>query len=88
MQVRSPGYRSLHEAVRVLYSVWAATAQTGLRPSTPKYEMLSLVCTKTRTRCRRVLEHFFRLQPAEVLESIIDCWNTERSVSSNRLITI
>lgn len=82
LTVRSPGYRSLHEAVRVLYSVWAATAQTELRSSTPKYEMLSLVCTKTRTRCRRVFEHLFRLQPAEVLESIIDCWNSERSATS------
>ncbi|KAF8273824.1 Dopey, N-terminal-domain-containing protein [Lactarius quietus] len=82
LTVRSPGYRSLHEAVRVLYSVWAATAQTELRPSTPKYEMLSLVCTKTRTRCRRVFEHLFRLQPAEVLESIIECWNTEKSATS------
>ncbi|KAH9043683.1 Dopey, N-terminal-domain-containing protein [Lactarius pseudohatsudake] len=82
LTVRSPGYRSLHEAVRVLYSVWAATTQTELRSSTPKYEMLSLVCTKTRTRCRRVFEHLFRLQPAEVLESIIDCWNSERSATS------
>lgn len=82
LTVRSPGYRSLHVAVRVLYSVWAATAQTELRPSSPKYEMLTLTCTKTRTRCRRVFEHLFRLQPAEVLESIIDCWNTERSATS------
>lgn len=82
LTVRSPGYRSLHEAVRVLYSIWAATVQTELQLSTPKYEMLSLICTKTRTRCGRVFEHLFRLQPAEVLESIIDCWNTEKSAAS------
>lgn len=44
--------------------------------------MLSLICAKTRTRCRRVLEHFFRLQSAEVLESVVECWNTEGPVGS------
>ena len=46
--------------------------------------MLSLICTKTRTRCRRVLEHFFRLHSAEVLESIVECYNTEKPVGSSR----
>jgi hypothetical protein len=45
--------------------------------------MLSLICAKTRTRCRRVLEHFFRLHSAEVLESIVECWNTEKPVGAN-----
>ena len=42
--------------------------------------MLSLICVKARTRCRKVLEHFFRLQSAEVLESIVECWSTEKQV--------
>lgn len=45
--------------------------------------MLSLICTKTRTRCRRVLEHLFRLHSAEVLESIVECWNAEKLVGSS-----
>ena len=53
-----------------------------LPTSTPKHEMLSLICSKTRTRCRRVFEHFFRLQSAEVLESVVECWNTEKLVGS------
>jgi len=45
--------------------------------------MLSLICAKTRTRCRRVLEHFFRLHSAEVLESIVESWNAEKLVGSS-----
>jgi hypothetical protein len=86
-QVRSLGYRSLDEAVVVLYAVWATTAQPKLRTSSPKHEMLSLICAKTRTRCLRVFEHFFRLQSAEVLESIVDCWNMERPVGLNGTVT-
>ncbi|KAH9996513.1 Dopey, N-terminal-domain-containing protein [Russula vinacea] len=86
LTVRSLGYRSLHEAVRVLYAVWADTAQSKLRTSTPKHEMLSLICVKARTRCRKVLEHFFRLQSAEVLESIVECWSTEKQAQSSPTI--
>ena len=45
--------------------------------------MLSLICVKARTRCRKVFEHFFRLQSAEVLESIVECWNTEKQVGTS-----
>lgn len=86
LTVRSPGYRSLHEAIRILYAVWADTASTKLPASTPRHEMLSLICVKARTRCRKVLEHFFRLQSAEVLESIIECWNTEKQAPSSSII--
>ena len=30
-----------------------------------------------------MLEHFFRLHSAEVLESIVECWNTEKPVGAN-----
>lgn len=43
-------------------------------------ESLSLIHTKTRARCRRVFEHLFRVQSAEVLELIIECWSREHSV--------
>ncbi|KAI0307632.1 Dopey, N-terminal-domain-containing protein [Multifurca ochricompacta] len=79
LTVRSPGYRALNESVRVLYAIWDTTAQTKQHTSPSKHEMLSLICAKTRIRCRRVFEHLFRLQSAEVFESIVDCWNTERS---------
>ena len=31
-------------------------------------------------RCRRVLEHLFRVQSAEVFESIVDCWSKDLPV--------
>lgn len=47
-------------------------------------ESLALIYTRTRARCRRVFEHLFRVQSAEVLELIIECWSREHAV---RLIT-
>ncbi|KAI0271467.1 Dopey, N-terminal-domain-containing protein [Gloeopeniophorella convolvens] len=84
LTARSPGYRTLHEAVRVLYAVWTTTAHTEQRTPSCKDEMLTLISAKTRTRCRRVFEHLFRLQSAEVLESIVDCWNSESMSASSR----
>lgn len=32
-------------------------------------------------RSRRVLEHFFRVHPSEVFESVVECWDRDLSVS-------
>ncbi|KAJ7687383.1 Dopey, N-terminal-domain-containing protein [Mycena rosella] len=77
LTARSPGYRSLHEAVRVLYLVWSTLVWSDREVWSSKDETLALIYTRTRLRCRRVLEHLFRVQSAEVFESIIDCWNRE-----------
>ncbi|KAJ6623058.1 Dopey, N-terminal-domain-containing protein [Mycena sp. CBHHK59/15] len=77
LTARSPGYRALHEGVRVLYTVWATMSWSDPASWSSKDETLSLIYTRTRLRCRRVLEHLFRVQSAEVFESIIDCWNRE-----------
>ncbi|KAJ6523556.1 Dopey, N-terminal-domain-containing protein [Mycena capillaripes] len=77
LTARSPGYRSLHEAVRVLYLVWSTLAWSDRELWSSKDDSLSLIYTRTRLRCRRVLEHLFRVQSAEVFESVIDCWNRE-----------
>ncbi|KAJ7750196.1 Dopey, N-terminal-domain-containing protein [Mycena metata] len=77
LTARSPGYRSLHEGVRVLYLVWSTLTWSDRELWSSKDESLSLFYTRTRLRCRRVLEHLFRVQSAEVFESIIDCWNRE-----------
>ncbi|KAJ7610904.1 Dopey, N-terminal-domain-containing protein [Roridomyces roridus] len=77
LTARSPGYRSLHEGVRVLYLVWSTLKWSDRELWSPKDDSLSLVYTRTRLRCRRVLEHVFRVQSAEVFESIIDFWNRE-----------
>ncbi|KAJ6520217.1 Dopey, N-terminal-domain-containing protein [Mycena sanguinolenta] len=77
LTARSPGYRSLHEGVRVLYLVWSTLLWSDRETWSSKDDSLSLIYTRTRLRCRRVLEHLFRVQSAEVFESIIDCWNRE-----------
>ncbi|KAI0067974.1 hypothetical protein BV25DRAFT_1896308 [Artomyces pyxidatus] len=83
LTARSPGYRSLHEGIRVLFSVWTTMAWSRPKSWTPKDESLNLICNKSRLRCRRVFEHFFRFQSSEVLESIIDCWNRESGNSTS-----
>ncbi len=37
-------------------------------------ESITLIYSRSRARCRRVLEHLFRAYSLEVLESIIECW--------------
>ncbi|EPQ60111.1 hypothetical protein GLOTRDRAFT_101965 [Gloeophyllum trabeum ATCC 11539] len=72
---RSTGYRCLHEAVRTLYSLWVAMVWTAPVSLSPKDHTLVVIYNRSRTRCRRVLEHIFRAQSSEVLESIVDCWS-------------
>lgn len=73
-QSRSPGYRALQEAVRVLYSTWGSTwSERETRAS--QDESLSLIFTRVRVRTRRVLEHLFRVQSAEVFEAVVECWD-------------
>ncbi|ETW86774.1 hypothetical protein HETIRDRAFT_30556 [Heterobasidion irregulare TC 32-1] len=86
MTARSPGYRSLHEGIRVLYTIWSTMTWPESKSWTPKDDSLSMICSKSRLRCRRVFEHFFRVQAPEVLESIIDCWNRDPSVSAFELV--
>jgi hypothetical protein len=72
----------MHGGVSVLYSIWVTFESTNPQPRTPKDDSLSYIYNRTRGRCRRVLEHLFRAHSAEVLESIIDCWNNDVVVSS------
>lgn len=39
-----------------------------------------MIYTRTRLRCRRVLEHLFRVQSSEVFESIVDWWSRDLTV--------
>ncbi|KDQ31322.1 hypothetical protein PLEOSDRAFT_1102291 [Pleurotus ostreatus PC15] len=86
LTARSPGYRSLHEAVRVLYAMWEAMAWTQPTTRSSKDDSLSLIFNRSRLRCRRVLEHFFRAQSAEVFESIIECWSKQSTAAAFELI--
>ncbi|KAG6874376.1 hypothetical protein C0995_015112 [Termitomyces sp. Mi166 len=75
LTARSPAYRSLDEGIRVLYSIWATLSWTPPLTWSSKDDSLSLVYNRTRIRCRRVLEHLFRVQAVEVFESVVDCWS-------------
>lgn len=81
-QARSPGYRSLHEGIRVLFAIWANFLWTDSNPTRPEDEMLSMIYNRSRARCRRVLEHLFRAHPNEVLESLIICWERDLTLHS------
>ncbi|PFH49049.1 hypothetical protein AMATHDRAFT_5245 [Amanita thiersii Skay4041] len=78
---RSPGYQSLDDGIRVLYTVWGSLVWNAPKDYSSSDDSLAFIYSRTRLRCRRVLEHLFRMQSAEVLESIIDCWNRGASTS-------
>lgn len=88
MQARSPAYRSLDEGIRVLYSIWGTLVWTNPQTWASKDESLSVIYNRTRVRCRRVLEHLFRVQSAEVFESIVDCWSKDLPVRAFKLTGI
>ncbi|KAG6841563.1 hypothetical protein C0991_009598 [Blastosporella zonata] len=75
LAARSPAYRSLDEAIRVLYSIWGTLLWDNPTTWSSKDESLSLVYNRTRIRCRRVMERLFHTQAIEVFESLVDCWS-------------
>ncbi|KAG6336234.1 hypothetical protein ID866_2853 [Astraeus odoratus] len=79
VQARSPGYRSLHDGIRVLFAIWANLVWTNPNPRGPEDDTLAMICSRTRIRCRRALEHLFRAYPSELLESLIICWERDLS---------
>ncbi|KAG8967964.1 hypothetical protein FRC03_008985 [Tulasnella sp. 419] len=74
---RSPSYRCLHEAIRVLAFIWLKTSLTTSEESTVIKESLSLIFTRVKARCRKVLENLFRSYSIEVLETIIASWESD-----------
>jgi len=86
-QSRSPGYRSLHEAIRVLYSAWVSLIWKAPSQWQPKDYTMAIIYNRTRLRCRRVLEHLFRVQSTEVFECIVDWWSRDQNVRFSYLIS-
>ena len=41
-----------------------------------------MIYSRTRGRCRRVLEYLFRAYPAEVLEGVVSCWDRDLTLHS------
>ncbi|THV06503.1 hypothetical protein K435DRAFT_960479 [Dendrothele bispora CBS 962.96] len=77
LAARSPAYRALSEGVQVLYLVWGTLSWSDSEATSSKDESLALIHNRSRSRCRRVLEHLFRAQSAEVFECLVDCWNRD-----------
>ncbi|KAK7464504.1 hypothetical protein VKT23_006673 [Stygiomarasmius scandens] len=77
LAAKSPAYRALSDGVRVLYLIWCTLSWSDPEPLSSKDESLALIYNRSRSRCRRVLEHLFRAQSAEVFECIVDCWNRD-----------
>ncbi|KAG8881950.1 hypothetical protein FRB98_004046 [Tulasnella sp. 332] len=74
LTTRSPNYRCLEEAVHILYSTWILTSAASINQSeTAISESYTLIFSRVRTRCKKVLERLFRVQSGEVLECLIEC---------------
>ncbi|CCM03665.1 uncharacterized protein FIBRA_05809 [Fibroporia radiculosa] len=69
-QTRMSDYKSLYDAVGVLYALWDLLSERNqtLWPFS--------VYGKTRGRCRKVLEHLFRAHAPEVIESVVAHWQS------------
>lgn len=80
VQVRSPGFRCLNDGVRVLFAIWIGFIWTSPRPRRSEDESLEMIYSRTRLRCRRVLEYLFRAYPSEVLEGVVSCWDRDLAV--------
>ncbi|OCH88751.1 hypothetical protein OBBRIDRAFT_64803 [Obba rivulosa] len=85
-QVKSMDYRCLHEAIRVLYAIWDSLSNPTPKRWSSANESLSLIYARTRSRCRKVLEHLFRTHPNEVMESVVDCWQREGALQEGSAI--
>lgn len=76
----------MQDAIRILCAVW----EQMVVPPQPRWgsqeESLALIYTRARTRCRRVLEHLFKAHPLEVLESVVECWYRNATVSVMNII--
>lgn len=77
LQVRSPGFRSLNDGVRVLFAIWVDFIWTNSPSKRSEDDSLAMIYSRTRGRCRRVLEFLFRAYPSEVLEAVVSCWDRD-----------
>ncbi|KZO91887.1 hypothetical protein CALVIDRAFT_601960 [Calocera viscosa TUFC12733] len=89
LSARSPGYRCLHDAIRVLFTtatmpMWQDIASQNM------FTSLGNVYSRTKARSRKVLERFWKAQPTEVLESIVEFWHrdTEPTLGRDKINTV
>lgn len=61
----------------MLYAIWTSLVLPPPSNAGELRDSMVQIEVKAKTRSRRVLEHLFRVHSAEVLESIIECWNRD-----------
>ncbi|EJU02805.1 hypothetical protein DACRYDRAFT_94483 [Dacryopinax primogenitus] len=83
LSARSPGYRSLHDAVRVLFTASTMQVWQGSEDRAT-FTALDSVYSRTKSRSRKVLERLWKAQPTEVFESIIELWHRDTEPTLGR----
>ncbi|SPO39006.1 related to DOP1 - strong similarity to developmental regulatory gene, dopey (dopA) [Pseudozyma flocculosa] len=69
--------RALQDTVQTLHGVWTMTYMQ-LSQRDAKALALESIVTKVRLRARRALERIYRAQSADVVESLLECWQRSR----------
>ncbi|KAF8313993.1 hypothetical protein DL93DRAFT_1101270 [Clavulina sp. PMI_390] len=80
---RPTSYKNLQEAVRAVHSLWSILGVAEDLEEPPYRSALASVVVRVRARCMKTLEHLFKVQSSEVLESLIECWLLTTSPQSN-----
>ncbi|KAH7100146.1 Dopey, N-terminal-domain-containing protein [Auriculariales sp. MPI-PUGE-AT-0066] len=76
--VKLTGFWFIREAVQVLYITWqTTTSESEALHAEGEQDSFSLICSRSLSRCKRVLERLFRAQSMEVLESAVECWKRD-----------
>jgi hypothetical protein len=70
------GLTTLKDSVAVLLQTWLLSFPSWAQSISPATTAIEAVLDKTRARCRRVLEKLFKIEPLEVLDSIVAHWVT------------
>lgn len=68
-----------------MHSLWSVLGLVEASETPPFRSALASIAVRMRVRCMKTLEHLFKVQSSEVLESLIECWlitTTESSVCS------
>ena len=65
--------KSVASTTRVLYDLWQHAAKRGVALN----ERDAVTYQRIWSKCRKVLEHLFRIKPSEVTSLMLDHWHAE-----------
>ncbi|PWN45010.1 hypothetical protein IE81DRAFT_309697 [Ceraceosorus guamensis] len=69
--------RTLHHVVRTLHKLYSTVRADRKLPLDSRGLAFEAMAPKVRARCRRTLERLYRTHSGEVVESLIDCWDSD-----------